>query len=277
MITISQYRRVMTSLADKGILSRTIDSLQVNNAENGGFFIKHDVEDRIERAITLAQIEAQIGHRATYYFQGDLIAGEAGRKAAQEVAALGHEVSYHYDVLDAADGDYEVALEEFAHYLAIFADMGTPVRTVCPHGNPTKLRHGWRSNKDFFRSPIVRTQYPDILDIVVDFPLLCPEGVYISDAGFQLRVIGHIASNDQSNDTAIQDGRPITWSDLAAIVTDAECTVLSIHPHRLDHNVMRLIGRRAVFSVLKAAYTQVKAIPFMRQMASRFYHHTRRF
>ena len=277
MITFSQYQRVMSSFANNDILSQPINSLRVMGPTLGALFIKHDVEDRLDRAVSMGLIEAKMGHRATYYFQADLVASEEGRTAVQELAALGHEVGYHYDVLDAADGDYDAALEDFDRCLGMFANMGMPVSTVCPHGNPTKLRQGWKSNKDFFRNPIVRARYPNILDIVVDFPNLCPEGIYISDAGFQLRIINHIATNDQSNETAIADGQPVAWGGLSSILGDAKCLVLSVHPHRLEHSAFRLYSRRVVFYGLKKFYSRVKFVPFMREFANRFYRVTRRF
>ena len=74
----------------------------------------------------------------------------------KHIATLGHEVAYHYDVLDACNGDFNAAFKEFDRYKTILeVACGQQITTVCPHGNPTKVRDG-RSNKDFFRSDLVR-------------------------------------------------------------------------------------------------------------------------
>jgi len=275
MITFHTYRQVLTGLAQQGIQSRTIASLHEAGPSAGTLFLKHDVESRVDRALRMAQIEAETGHLATYYFQGDLVEGAASQIKA--IAALGHEVTYHYDVLDACDGDYAAARKAFDGYVTQFAALDCPVTTVCPHGNPTKVRNGWQSNKDFFRDPDVRAAYPDMIDIVVDFPSYFPDGIYVSDAGFQLRVIGQIASNDTSNESAMKDGAPIAWADVAAQVKAANGLVLSAHPHRFQSSALALTLQQKGFAALKKTYMAVRHVPFAKQAASKFYKLTRRF
>lgn len=274
MITFSDYRIILEDLAKGGHRSRTIASLRDQAPQRGSLFLKHDVEARVDRALRMAKIEAEAGHAATYYVQGDLVSG--AQDQLRQIASLGHEVTYHYDVLDACDGDYDAAREEFDRYLTEFADLDCVVTTVCPHGNPTKNRVGWHSNKDFFRNSAVREAYPEVIDIVVDFPDIFPNGTYISDAGFQLRVIGQIATNDKTNESAMKDGDPIAWADVAQLVDQNDGLVLSAHPHRFQESALKLKLQRNGFALLKKTYMAMKHLPFVKQAASKFYKLTRR-
>ena len=195
----------------------------------------------------------------------------------KKIQGLGHEATLHYDVLDANDGDYQKAISQFDGFLATLAEWNSPVLTVCPHGNPTKVRDGWKSNKDFFRSSEVRQRYPDLLDIVVDFPSLFPNGTYVSDAGFKLRVIGQIATNDKSNEAAIIDGKPIDWPQLTSLAQQSDGLVVSIHPHRLRPSALALYSKKYGFFLLKQGYMATKRIPLVKSIANKFHQQTRKF
>jgi len=232
---------------------------------------------KLELAVRMARIEAEEGHRATYYVQGDLLRLPGAAEQLQEIGSLGHEVAYHYDVLDASDGDYNAALLEFKEYCDLFFETGFKITSVCPHGNPTKKRNGWKSNKDFFRLDYIRSEFPDLIDIVVDFPRLFPKGRYISDAGRKLRIIGDISSNDHSELSAIEDGRSINWSEISDLVNSHSGVVLSLHPHRFYDNFVINKIQIAVFFLLKNTYLKLRHYKLIRVIASRFYKLARRF
>ena len=277
MISFSQYRNVLERLHQAGIQSRTIDSLHHDTPVVGSLYIKHDVEARMVRAVRMARIEAEFGHCATYYVQGDLLMQPGAAAHLQEIASLGHEVTYHYDVLDANDGNYDAALSEFEGFCNRFAEIGCQVTTVCPHGNPTKTRTGWNSNKDFFRAEEIRSRFPQMIDIVVDFPTLFPDGRYLSDAGRILRVIGHISTNDQSTESAMNDGHAVEWSEIGDLVKSHSGVVLSVHPHRFYENVFTHKTQQLTFLIIRKTYLKLSHIPIVRSVANRFYKIARRF
>lgn len=276
MITFKSYQHILRNLKDNGIRSRTVQSLHDRGPVRGELFIKHDVEARVDRALKMAEIEAAEGHMATYYFQGDLLKHNATKDCIQRVAELGHEATLHYDVLDANNGYFPIAIEQFKEFLDVFERLGCPVKTVCPHGNPTKMRDGWNSNKDFFRNSDVRLQFPEIIDIVVDFPRIFTEGSYLSDAGFTLRTIRNIDTNDKSNEHAMQDGVEIAWGNIAEVINASGGVVLSAHPHRFEKFGARLYLRKLVFFVLRKVYMKTKKLPFIPIIASKFHVLTRR-
>lgn len=276
MITFTRYRQFLTELSSHGIHSLSVDKICMNRERKGIIFIKHDVESKVSLALKTAEIEHELGHSATYYFQGSLLLQYQAADMVEHIATLGHEVAYHYDVLDACDGDFNAAFKEFDRYKTILeVACGRQIITVCPHGNPTKVRDGWKSNKDFFRSDLVRQRYPDILDIVVDFDRLLPNGLYISDAGFQLKKIENITGNDVSNITAISDGIPVDWSNIRKIVAENDGVLLSIHTHRLRKNRLALLILRARLRALRFLYLALKEVPFLKAFIGKFYTLTR--
>jgi hypothetical protein len=276
MITFKSYQQILRNLNDNGIRSRTVQSLHDRGPVRGELFIKHDVEARVDRALRMAEIEAAEGHRATYYFQGDLLQQKATKNCVRRVVELGHEATLHYDVLDANNGDFPTAIEQFTEFLNVFERLGCPVTTVCPHGNPTKIRFGWSSNKDFFRNSDVRLQFPEILDIVVDFTSIFAEGTYLSDAGFTLRTIGNIDTNDKSNESAMKDGVEIAWENITDAINASGGLILSAHPHRFEEVAARLYLRKLVFFALRKAYMTTKNLPFVPIIADKFHTLTRR-
>jgi len=270
MITLVDYRKVLDVFAKDNIFSCSVASLNKNSIVSQ-LFIKHDVEANINRAVRMAEVEYKLGHVTTYYFQGDFIETKSGKKAIKKIASYGHEIAYHYDVLDANNGDYIKSTAQFKYYLDKFSSLRYRIKTVCPHGNPTKNRNGWNSNKDFFRNKKIRNLFPKIIDIVVDFPQIFTKGLYISDAAYKLRIITEIANNDQSNDSAMLDGIIIQWKDLNKLVKEQNATVLSIHPHRIMNNNFTLILQKIIFRIAKKSYIVLRKIPFISTIVSKFY------
>ena len=267
----------MRALSQLGVHSRSVESIIELSPQKNDLFIKHDVEAQVKSALKMAKIEANEGHQATYYFQGDLLCSKKNQNYLKEIQKLGHEVSLHYDVLDANDGDYVAASNQFLALLEDLDNLGCTVRSVCPHGNPTKIRSGWNSNKDFFKKQEVREQFFGIIDIVVDFPKLFPNGRYVSDAGFSLREIGKIATNDKSTESAMQDGVEIEWTDVIGMVNSSYGLVLSIHPHRLKEYAVSLSVKKILFLIIKKVYLWLQNFPFVSKMANKFYSFARRF
>jgi hypothetical protein len=271
MITFKAYKQHLKALSQVGIHSRAVETLWDRPPGDQDIFIKHDVEARVDKALKMARIEAAEGHQATYYFQGDLLESKKTQQCIQDIKKLGHEASLHYDVLDANDGDYGASLTQFKGFLADLDALGCPVRSVCPHGNPTKLRDGWKSNKDFFKHPKIREEFSEIIDVVVDFPKWFSKGQYVSDAGFALRKIGNISANDKSSDTAMNDGDAVEWDSLANIAKSAQGLVLSVHPHRFKNSQLSLKLRKILFLFIKKSYLLVRNLPLVPKIANKFY------
>lgn len=227
--------------------------------------IKHDVETNPQKALDLAKIEHRYNIKATYYVQADLVYKH--HKTLQQIASLGHEVTYHYDVLDANGGDFEKAIVEFSTNVKKFEDYGFKVQTVCPHGNPIMLRDGWSSNKDFFRKSDVKELFRDILDVVVELPKKV-DYTYISDAGYGFKEIVNIQNNDLKNngDIDIKDAK-----ELLEIISKKDRVIFSTHPHRWEKNRFKFLLNVYIFKVVRFIARKISKIPILKKIISRYY------
>ena len=91
-----------------GIKSITaFDALKYSKTKENYVIIKHDVETNVKKALKLAYIENKFGLKATYYVQSYLLENEDNNKNLKKILNLGHEVTYHYDVLDSNNGNFQ--------------------------------------------------------------------------------------------------------------------------------------------------------------------------
>ncbi len=239
----------------------------LNNLETEKWLVvKHDVETDVLKALTLARIENKYGIKATYYIQADLLKNNV--EYLKEIASLGHEIAYHYDVLDACNGDYKKAISEFKYYIDEFSKFGFEIKTVCPHGNPIKNRDGWSSNKDFFRNEKVNKLFPNILDIVVHLPnKLKGTYTYISDAGYTFKKISNIYDNDKTYMDDIELGENIIQT-----IKDSNHIILSTHPHRWESNKIKFIFKIIFFKTIRSIAKKLAKVAFFKKIMSRFYY-----
>ncbi len=229
--------------------------------------IKHDVETNVSRALQIAVIEAKYSIRATYFVQSYLL--DANKELLHSIAKLGHEVTYHYDVLDANLGDIEKATEEFKNTVKEFEAAGFSVNSVCPHGNPLMKRDGWSSNKDFFRDPDVASRFSDVFDLVVQGKdRIRSDFKYISDAGFGFKIITDIVGNDK---TPSKDIDSPSIDGLADIVGTNDAVIISTHPHRwVSSSIVADLGKARFVVIRKVALIASKN-KVLKNFMSKFY------
>jgi hypothetical protein len=109
----------------------------------------------------MAKLENDLGIQSSYYFRSvpfvfkpDII---------KQIAALGHEIGYHYEDLSLTNGDVEKAYESFKKNLEAFRKL-YPVKTICMHGSP---RSKWDSREiwgkyDYKKLGIIGEPYFDV-------------------------------------------------------------------------------------------------------------------
>ena len=144
-------------------LLKTIGSgdYTIKNNINRGTIIRHDVDRDLSGAIKMAMLESKLDVKSTYYFR---VPKTFDAEIIDRISNFGHEVGYHYEVLDKAKGDYNEAIKLFKRELALFEKWN--IKTICMHGNPlTKWnnRDLWREY-DFRRFGLIGEAY-----ITVDF------------------------------------------------------------------------------------------------------------
>jgi len=77
-----------------------------------------------------------MGIRATYFFRA--VPCSWNETIIREIAALGHEIGYHYESLTTCDGDIDAAFEDFKANLERLRRL-SPVKTICMHGSPRSV------------------------------------------------------------------------------------------------------------------------------------------
>ena len=119
--TLKRYRALLRALKGRDVI------------------LRHDVDKRPGNSLRIARMEAEEGWKAVYYFRA--VPCSWDEKVIQEIAALGHEVGYHYECLTTCHGDLEAAWADFQKNLVALRKLA-PVRSICMHGSP---RSPWDS------------------------------------------------------------------------------------------------------------------------------------
>ena len=257
-------------LYDVGMVS--IPACEVADVQDRYLVLKHDVETDVPRAVELAKIEHRYGHRGSFYVQAYLMQDEKNIALLKQMQAMGHEISYHYDVMDSNKGNLEGAIAEFEQNRRIFEQNGFPIVTVCQHGNPVIERVGYTSNRDFFRSEKVQALYPEISDIMVNFKVQAhTDYTYYSDAGRKFSTIYDPINNDIVN----SDDKNIKYEDLNevfAALQAGENAILSTHPHRWTESAFEYTVKNGIFKIVKGTAKLLLHIPGMKKLMGRYYY-----
>lgn len=182
---------------------------------------RFDVDYRSQHAVRLASILARHGLRGTFYFRRH--AAGFDHAAITAVAALGHEIGYHYETLDRCLGDFSAARAMFQQDIDDLRRSGVTVETVAAHGTPP-LAPGYVGNLDLVRCDpglIAQTDLAGDAVFSVDFARLR----YFSDAGW--RWTRHDSAPPGPG------GKPSALTEVSACLARPETSVyLNIHPHQ---------------------------------------------
>ena len=175
--TLRIYRKLLTTLQHSGYRFVTFEqyceSLLEERKEEPFVILRHDVDLKVKNSLRTAQIEHELGIKASYYFR--VVPQSNQPEIIRAITALGHEIGYHYEDMAIAQGDAEQAFAHFKKQLAYFRQF-YPVRTICMHGAPTSKWDGrelWK-HYDYRQEGIVGEPYFD-----VDFSQV----FYLTDTG----------------------------------------------------------------------------------------------
>lgn len=116
--TIDIYKRLLEALKLYGFESLTL---------------RHDVDLRPYNSLRTARLEAQLGLYGIYYFRA--VPESWNDEIIREIAALGHDVGYHYESLTTCNGDVDAAYQDFCQNLEKLRKL-VPVKSICMHGSP---------------------------------------------------------------------------------------------------------------------------------------------
>ncbi len=160
--TLSAYRQLLSALQQSDYAFHTFEEWCQGKAVGRYVLLRHDVDLKAGRSLVTATIEAEMGIRATYYFR--IVPQSNQPEIIRAIAALGHEIGYHYEDVSLFNGDMDKAFDHFKAQLAYFRQF-YPVKTICMHGSPTSKfdnRDLWKLN-DYRELGVLGEPYLDFL------------------------------------------------------------------------------------------------------------------
>jgi len=130
--TLKTYCRLLDAFTDQNHNIQTFAEY-IEAPVNRSIILRHDVEARYGNALQFARIQHEQGISGTYYFR--ILPDHFDKDIIREIAAMGHEIGYHYDDLSYCHGNYEKAIQRFEKNLSILREIA-PVKTICMEGAP---------------------------------------------------------------------------------------------------------------------------------------------
>jgi len=161
--TLSAYRQLLIAIVQSGYSIFPFEDWCDGKAQGRFVILRHDVDLMANNSLITARLEAEMGIRASYYFR--VVPQSNIPLIITQIAALGHEIGYHYEDLSLFKGDKDKAIKHFEQQLNYFRQF-YPVRTICMHGSPASK---W-DNRDIWKSfnyrdfGIVGEPYFDLLN-----------------------------------------------------------------------------------------------------------------
>ena len=174
--TLKTYSRLIEAFSKAGYRFITFQDYCEHGTEYGDdrfAIMRHDVDKKAPNALVIAKIDAEAGIQSSFYFR--IVEQSNQPEVIKAVAALGHEIGYHYEDLSYCMGDLKWAIQRFKENLDYFRQF-YPVKTICMHGAPDSPYDGrdlWK-RRDYHDFGIIGEPYFD-----VDFSKV----YYLTDTG----------------------------------------------------------------------------------------------
>lgn len=224
--TLQKYKELCDSINSSPYEPLTmVKYLTLPGLPDSFIILRHDVDRKPERAEKMASIENEIGFKSTYYFRKNRHVFKPD--IIKRIYKMGHEIGYHYEVLDKAKGNIEKAYSIFNEELKAFRDI-VDVKTVSMHGNPLSR---W-VNSDFWESYSLEE-----FSLIGDASLsIKGKGMpYFTDTGrnwdpLRYNIKDFISVNKKIVHNKVQKTDDLI--NLIAKLNDESPLYLSIHPNR---------------------------------------------
>lgn len=139
--TFDQFISLLKTFQSFDYEIKTVEEFLIKPNKGKALVLRHDVDRYPMNTLKMATLEKENGIHATYYFR--IIPSVYKPDILRKVHDLGHEVSYHYEDLSIAKGNYEKAIKHFEEGLNKIRKFA-PAKTICRHGSPLSK---WDSKK----------------------------------------------------------------------------------------------------------------------------------
>jgi hypothetical protein len=170
--TINIYIQLLESLSNTGHYFQTFSEF-VKYPKNKVVILRHDVDLMPQKSKQFAKIQAEKCIKGSYYFRA--VPESWNEEVIKGIASMGHEIGYHYETMDTANGEIDIAWDQFRYHLDKLRKI-VDVKTICMHGSPRSKydnRDIWKKY-DYGTLGIVGEPYYDI-----DFEKM----LYLTDTG----------------------------------------------------------------------------------------------
>lgn len=144
--SFADYARLLGQFHDSGYEMQPVSTL-LNESQAPVIYLRHDIDFFPQPALEIAQLESNVGGRATYYFllsgPYNLFAAE-NRAVLRTLVALGHEVGLHYD-LQTYPEEPAAARQQLEFEADILGELcGTAISTISLHQPHKNARDPFR-------------------------------------------------------------------------------------------------------------------------------------
>jgi hypothetical protein len=233
--TLATYKNLISSLMSQDIF--TVKEYILSRPEKG-LILRHDVDISPEKALRMAQIDHDLKVQSTYYFR---YPKTFNPEILLKIAGMGHEIGYHYEVLDKSKGDIKEAIKILRQELDIFRKY-VDIQTVSMHGGVlTKHdnRDIWKDHNfsDFglLGEPYISVDYTNIH--------------YFTDTGRDWS--GRYSLKDLVKKSSPCQGNIKSTMDLIQYIKKSEIELffITIHPKRWSSNTTEWLFELSVQSI----------------------------
>lgn len=131
--TLAEYRNLLAALKRGGFTGIVPGQGDISLQEGRAVLLRHDVDKKPGNSLKMAVVEAEMGFHAIYYFRAGKCSWD--ESIVTEIAALGHEIGYHYESLTTCKGNIGEAWNDFQANLARMRAL-VPVNSISMHGSP---------------------------------------------------------------------------------------------------------------------------------------------
>ncbi len=130
--TLTKYEELLDSLISANYDFQTFEEFLVQPKKKS-IILRHDVDLLPFNSLTFAKIQAKKNINAVYYFRS--VPQSWDEYVIKQIAALGHEIGYHYECLTTCKGNEEKGIKDFENNLIKLRKLAS-VSTICMHGSP---------------------------------------------------------------------------------------------------------------------------------------------
>lgn len=128
--TREDYQGLLSSLLQYELVPRPI-----REYSGGGVVLRHDVDDNIEASVEMAEFEASLGVRSTYYILNTAPYWETKLDLLYKIAELGHEIGWHNNaIVDSIKRSIPIK-QAVLEPLSKLRGMGFDVVSTAAHGD----------------------------------------------------------------------------------------------------------------------------------------------